>query len=213
MFRRLYYGFSKGRASNFLNRYYRQPGIYQQIVTRANELRNNYLTDSTISDLARQYSEVISEYAGRMPDIEHNFAYDKSNSRDFASHVAENHAVLLDYGIPFPPKLRDVEQSGDSLRFRWRAAHDMAGNSLSYELEISSSPEFGSDDQLLSLTGLSESDGDGYFIDASQISSGTRYARLIARSSSNPDEFWQIASNRPVIDGEMRVGVVEFTSP
>ena len=88
----------------------------------------------------------------------------------------------------------------------------MAGNSLSYELEISSSPEFGSDDQLLSLTGLSESDGDGYFIDASQIGSGTRYARLIARSSSNPDEFWQIASNRPVIDGEMRVGVVEFTS-
>ncbi len=213
LFRRLYYGFSKGRASNFLNRYYRQPGIYQQIVARANELRNNYLTDSTISDLARQYSEVISEYAGRMPDIEHNFAYDKSNSRDFASHVAENHAVLLNYGIPFPPKLRDVEQSGDSLRFRWRAAHDMAGNSLSYELEISSSPEFGSDDQLLSLTGLSESDGDGYFIDASQIGSGTRYARLIARSSSNPDEFWQIASNRPVIDGEMRVGVVEFTSP
>jgi hypothetical protein len=165
-----------------------------------------------IRELASSYSAVISEYAGRSPDIQNNFAYDQSNSNDFASHVAENHAVLNNYGIPFPPKLRDVNQEGDALSFRWRAAHDMAGNRISYELEISSAPDFAADDQLFFASGLSNNDGEGYEVDADVIGSGKRYARLRARSSVNPDEFWQMASNRPTLDGEMRVGVVEFTS-
>lgn len=212
LLRRLYYGFSKGRASNFLDRYYRQPGIYDQIVATAENLRNNYLTDSTISEMAMRYSSVISEYAGRMPDIANNFAYDESNSADFASHVANSYAALINYGIPFPPKWRDIEQIGDSIIFEWKPAHDMTGNVMEYGVEIASSPDFGADDQLLALTGLSDSDAAGYEIDAALIGAGTRYARLIARSTVNPDEFWQIASTRPTIDGEMRIGVMQFTS-
>jgi spore coat protein CotH len=213
MLRRLYYGFSKGRASNFLNRYYRQPGIYGEIVTRATELRNNYLTDSTIAALASEYSRVISAFAGRSPDIDHNSTFAESNSAGFSGFVADNHAALLDYGIPLPPKWRDVRQTADSLTFRWRAAHDMTGNSISYELEISASPAFGIDDRLFFISGLSDNDGSGYQIDADRIGSGTRYARLIARPSANPDEDWQAASNRPIINGQMRVGVMEFTTP
>ena len=210
--RRLYYGFSKGRASNFLNRYYRQPGIYQDIVARAEQLRNTFLTDSIISDMAMRYSSVVSEYAGRMPDIANNFAYDESNSLNFADHVATSHAALNNYGIPFPPKWRDIEQVGDMIALEWKIADDMAGNTITYEVEISSSPDFGADDQLLFLTGLTNSDAPGYLIDADRIGAGTRYARLIARSSVNPEEFWQVASTRPTIDGQMRVGVMEFTS-
>ncbi len=213
LLRRLYYGLSKGRASNFLNRYYRQPGIHAQMVARAADLRNNYLTDTLITELASTYSAVISEYAGQLPDLEHNSSFDVSNSSGFAGFIAENHAALVDYGIPFPPKLRDVEESDGILNFRWREAHVMAGNEVEYELEISSAPDFNSEDMLLSLTGLSLSDGSGYEIDSVLLGSGVRYARLTARSLTNPDEFWQTASNRPVIDGEMRVGVVEFESP
>lgn len=213
LLRRLYYGFSKGRASNFLNRYYRQPGIYGEIVATANELRDNYLSDTAITQMASGYASVISEYAGRVPDILNNSAYDTSNSDNFASLVAENHAVLLNYGLPFPPKLRDVKQSENLLTFRWREAHDMADNEITYELEISLSPEFAADDQLLFVTGLTTSDGSGYEVDTGLIGSGTRYVRLIARSSTNPQEFWQAASNRPTIAGKMRVGVMQFTTP
>lgn len=213
LLRRLYYGFSKGRASNFLNRYYRQAGIYDQIVARAADLRRNYLTDSTISALASEYSRVISPYAGSSPDIDNNLSFAQSNSNGFAGFVADNHAALLNYGIPFPPKFSSIKDVDDLITVKWSAAHDMQGNSIEYELEISSSPGFASDDQLLFISGLSEADGSGYEIDANQIGSGTRYARLIARSSANPTEDWQAASNRPTIDGQMRVGVMQFTSP
>jgi spore coat protein CotH/fibronectin type 3 domain-containing protein len=213
LLRRLYYGFSKGRASNFLNRYYRQPGIYEEIVARASELRNSYLTDSAIAALASEYSRVISTYAGRTPDIDYNAAFAESNSSGFSGFVADNHAALLNYGIPFPPKLRSIEPAGDLITFEWGGAHDMKGQSIAYELEISSSPDFGFDDRLLFADDLLETDGAGYDIDAARIGSGERYARLIARSSANPDENWQAASNRPTIDGQMRVGVMQFTAP
>lgn len=213
MLRRLYYGLSKGRASNFLNRYYRQPGIYDEIVARASDLRNNYLTDSTIDALASEYSSVISAFAGRSPDLDNNLTYSQSNSSGFSGAVAENYAALLNYGIPFPPKLRSIRSEGGLITFKWTAAHEMKGNSVAYELEISTSPDFDADDQLLFTNNLSEADGAGYEIDGDLIGSGVRYARLIARSSANPEEYWQAASNRPTIDGQMRVGVMEFTAP
>lgn len=210
--RRLYFGFSKGRASNFLNLFYRQPGVYAEIVARATELRNSYLSDATISGMASLYSSVVSEYASRMPDIANNFSYEESYTNGFAATVAQNYETLINYGIPFPPKWKEIEQLDDMITLEWRVADDMTGRTIQYEIEISSSPDFGADDQLLLLTGLSDTDASGYEIEAARIGTGTRYARLIARSSVNPTEFWQVASTRPVIDGEMRVGVMEFES-
>jgi hypothetical protein len=209
--RRLHYGFSKGRTSNFLDRYYRQPGIYDQIIASAAELRNSYLSDSTVSALANEYSNVISVYAIRAPDIEHNPFFSVSKSEVFSEYVSDSHAALIDYDIPLPPELQSIEPADDSITFKWKGAHDMKGHSVSYDLEVSSSPDFSVDDQLLLINNLSENDSAGYNVDVNRIGSGERYARLIARSSSNPNENWQIASNLLMIAGQERVGVMQFT--
>ncbi|NND93100.1 MAG: hypothetical protein HKN42_19745, partial [Granulosicoccus sp.] len=43
LMRRLYYGYGKGRASNFINRFYRMPGLHQKVLAKAQALRNNQL--------------------------------------------------------------------------------------------------------------------------------------------------------------------------
>ncbi len=213
LMRRLYFGYSKGRASNFLNQYLRIPGIHQKILAKAAELRNNQLMDSTISEMAARYASVVSPYAGKSPDFDNNTSYSESNSQDFANFVAQCHQALIDFGIPLPPKFRSPKFDDTGVLFRWEAAHDMNGNTITYDIEIASSPEFNSDDRILLLTDIPEESRSGYKVDFSQLGSGTRYARLVARVVTDPENFWQIASTRPVIDGVMRVGVQEFMVP
>ena len=86
----------------------------------------------------------------------------------------------------------------------------MNGGELTYDLEIASSPAFNDGDRIMLVTDIAEL---SYRIPLDQITSGTRYVRLTARAASDPQRFWQTASNRPVIDGEMRIGVQEFIVP
>jgi len=213
LLRRLYYGYGKGRASNFLNRFYRMPGFHQKVLAKADQLRNNQLMDSTINQMTSQYAAVVSPYASRKPDIDNNASYEQGNSSQFASYVAQNHDALRNYGIPLPPKWRTPKFSNDQVTFRWEAAHDFNGNTVTYDVEVSSSPGFEAGNLLVTRSGIAESERDGYNIDLSQIGSGKRYARLVARVTTNPDKFWQTASNRPECDGEIRVGVLEFDAP
>lgn len=213
LFRRLYYGYSKGRASNFLNRFYRMPGIHQKVLAKAAELRNNQLMDSNINERASRYASVASPYASRLPDFEFNQSYYPGNSSQFAGYVARSHEALQNYGIPLPPKWRTPQVGTDQVSFRWEPAHDMNGNRITYDIEVSSSPAFRADDRLLLESGIAESSSGGYAIEKARIGSGTRYARLVARVTTDPARFWQIASTRPVINGEMRVGVIEFSVP
>lgn len=213
LLRRLYYGYGKGRASNFLNRFYRMSGFHQSVLAKADQLRNNQLMDSTINQMTSQYAAVVSPYASQQPDIDNNTSYEQGNSSQFASYVAQNHDALRNYGIPLPPKWRTPNFSSDQVMFRWEAAHDFNDDTTTYDVEVSSSPGFEVGNVLVMETGIPESERDGYSIDLSQIGSGKRYARLTARVTTNPDEFWQTASNRPELDGEIRVGVLEFDAP
>ncbi|NND91151.1 MAG: hypothetical protein HKN42_09830, partial [Granulosicoccus sp.] len=210
---RLYYGYGKGRASNFINRFYRMPGLHQKVLAKAQALRNNQLMDSNIAERVSLYTSVTSTYASRMPDIEHNASYYPGIADNFPNYVSQSHAALVNYGIPLPPKHRSPKFEGDEIVFRWRPAHDMNGDTITYDLEVSTSPAFESQNLLMQTTRIAESSSTGFTVEKSRIGSGKRYARLIARVVTNPDRFWQTASDRPIIDGEMRVGVMEFTVP
>jgi len=166
--------------------------------------------NSNIQERASRYASVVSPYAGKSPDLDFNMSYAESNSNGFADFVARSHTALQEFGIPFPPNYRLPKIDDEAVTFRWYAAHDMNGSDLSYDLEIASSPEFRDADQVMLVTDITEL---SYRVPLGELLSGTHYVRLVARAASDPERLWQTASNRPVIDGEMRIGVQEFTVP
>jgi hypothetical protein len=66
----------------------------------------------------------------------------------------------------------------------------------------------------VNITGISDSAGTvEQYVDASQLPSGTYYARLTARASNDPNRFWQVSLNRLEQDGTRYYGVMRFSVP
>jgi len=169
--------------------------------------------DSNIRQLTDQYASLTSFYISQQPDIANNASYNADDSDQFAGYVAQSHDALMHYQIPLPPKLRDPEFDSSSVYFHWTRAHSMNNSTVTYDLEVSTSPGFIAGNTLHQETGIAQPEDDGHPVYLSNLSSGKHYVRLIARVAIGADNAWQIASNRPTIEGEMRVGVLEFTVP
>jgi len=214
--KRLFYGYARGSNSQFISRYYQLPGIHEKILAAANELRNTWLTDSTITERAERYSLVVDPFLSRSPDIEFNPKYNINASGEFAGFVNSIHESMKnDFAVPLPPRMFEPELLEDNITFSWAPAVVVPdGNSLSYDLEIASSLGFEPDNIVLSIEGIADSaDLVTYTVDTSSLQSGQLYARLTARASSDPQKYWQVASNTLIQEGTTWFGQIAFTVP
>ncbi len=211
--KRLFYGYARGVNSQFITRYYQQPGIHQKILAAANELRNTYLTDSNINERALRYSTVIEPYLIREPDSIYNPNYSTRRASQFAASVASIHEALQnDFGIPVPPRLNAPKLDGDRLTFSWSPAFDVTGeNTMSYELLVSTSVNFEAGDIVVNETNLG--DVVNYELSASDLPTGELYVRVIARGSSDPMNIWQVAENTAKLNGTEWYGMRRFKLP
>ena len=214
---RLGYGYAAIHENIFLNQYYRQPGAHKKIVAAVDEIRSTFLDDARIRDHVAQLAEVSSPFASVLPDIAFNEFHGPSSYR-LAEKVALNHeAIHTRFGIPLPPSLDDpvYEAQAAQWRFDWSAAHDVTGNQLTYELQISSGPEFRANQITLRAEGIDAIEGRGTFVIADeQLPAGSYYVRLFARSVIAPQTLWQVADNDDVVvDGVILRGVVRFDVP
>jgi len=214
--KRLYYGYARATNSEFTKQFLKLPGIHEQIVAVADELRNTYLTDSNIAERAERYAQVIDPFLSRSPDIDNNPRYNINASQEFAGYVAGIHeAIKTSYQIPMPPELQDPAIVGDTISFSWTPAFDVTrSNTLSYDLEVSSNANFDADSIVFSFEGI-EDDAEliTHSVSTSQLPSGTLYYRVTARGDSDPLNIWQVASNTLTINGETLFGIVEFATP
>jgi len=209
--RRLFHGFGKITASNFLKALFTSPGFHQKVVAKADELRNTVLSDASISDLAARYSAVVAPVIDAGPDRDQ---YKPAEAALFDDHVGANHAGLTEGYLPFSPSLSEPRVEDGNVRFSWSDAHDVAGRDLTYDLEIATTPEFRREDRLFFANRIpDEGERPSLEIPVEAIGAGTRYVRLIARVSADPDRIWQIAGNRETIGGERRIGTRAFQIP
>ena len=211
--KRLFYGYARGAASNFLSKYYRRPGIHERILDKAAELRRGPLMDAEILERAERYTAVVRPVLLRGPDA---LSFDPEEHERFADYVSSSHDALRErFAVPLPPTLATPRVEDDLAKLRWSSAHDATGGEVTYDLEIATSPDFAADDRVLLVTDIEdEADGRvGVDIDPERLGSGTRYVRVVARSSKDPERFWQIASNRESFDGTPRIGVRELVVP
>jgi len=214
--KRLYYGYARGVNSQFISQFYKLPGIHEEIVAVADELRNTYLTDSNISERAIRYSNLIDPYLTRSPDSDHNPRYDINSTKDYAGFVASNHEALrTKFDIPMPHTMQDAVVLDGTVNFSWTPAFDVTRtNTLSYDLQVANSIDFNTESIRLNVEGI-EDDEEliTHSVNASLLPRGTLYYRVIARGDSNPIDVWQISENTIDQDGQTWLGVVKFDLP
>ena len=217
--RRLDYGYARGISSDFHTRYYRLPGIHEQIVEAASVIRENWMTNAQISKRASLLESVVEPYITRLPDIEFNTNYSPFSVAAFPRHVADNFEALQSrFGIPMPPVLEEETQFNevsDEWVFSWTPAYDVTGHPITYDLQVSTSPQFNASNIVYSVEDLDDKpDEVVHSIPASQFRSGDHFVRVIARASSDPQRFWQVVENDNVIvDGQTMFGMVKFEVP
>ncbi|ASJ73948.1 CotH kinase family protein [Granulosicoccus antarcticus] len=213
--KRLYSGYARGINSDFISRYYRQPGIHEKILAAADELRETYLTDSNISERADRYAQIVGPYLSRSPDVD-STSYDPFRTQDFASSVSGIHDALRNaFDIPMPPTLLNPITRADELVFAWLPAYDVTRrNVLSYELQISTSLGFEADNIVVNIEGIPDAtEIVEYALDISALPSGKLYYRVTARGDTDPQGVWQIATNTLNLNGTTWYGVLEFETP
>ncbi|MBX2879827.1 MAG: CotH kinase family protein [Granulosicoccus sp.] len=212
---RLEYGYANGSRNYFLSSYYKLPGVHEKIIDAADEIRQNYLTDLAITERADHYGSAVATYATSEPDSLYNSFFSEAPGVQFAATVADNHLAISNrFSYPLPPVLDDPALVNGQWQFSWQSAYDVTGNSISYDLDIATSVNFEPDSIVVSITDISDTGNSmSQSIADNQLSTGTHYARLIARASNEPMRFWQVADNQLESDGTVYYGVVEFLSP
>jgi hypothetical protein len=212
---RLEYGHAVGAMNVFTSRYYRQPGMHTQILAAVDYIRQNYITDSLITERAALYASLVEAYEARAPDSEHNEFFSTSSAAALAENPAKNEQALkTSFSIPMPPVLLEPILDSTQWLFSWEPAYDVTGHDISYDLQISTTLAFAADDITIDITGIEDSSVVvNQRIEASQLPAGEYYTRLTARVSSEPNRFWQVASNIIEVDGLRHFGVIQFTAP
>ncbi|MBX2879826.1 MAG: CotH kinase family protein [Granulosicoccus sp.] len=213
---RLQYGYANGSSNFFISSYYRLPGAHQRILSAAEEIRQNYMTDQNIVEKANRYSTAIQTFAAQEPDSVHNPFFNAVPGEEFSATVRSNHdAIRNRFSYPLPPTLNAPTFSNGQWQFTWQPAHDLTGNSISYDLQIATSVDFQPDSIVVTINGIADQGGGlvSQSVDGSRLSSGNHYVRLIARASNEPQRYWQIADNRLDLNNRLYLGVIQFESP
>ncbi len=210
--RRLFYGYARGIKSDFHNRYYRQPGIHQKILDKADQLRRDYLTDTLISERASELLASVEPYVVRSPDVDFGSSFDPFAVAAFPQHVADNHdAIATRFSVPMPPELEEPVLEDGQWVFSWRAAFDVTGHEISYDLQVSTAIDFADENIVLLMQGIrDDAENPEVRINTLNFQPGVHYARVIARVSLDPERFWQVSENTLEQDGTTWYGVTRF---
>jgi len=217
---RLSYGYARGAKSVLLDNFYRLPGTHDAVLALADRLRAVELSDETLARVIGDRARVARPFVMRSPDdefvpnIDSVARYDDV-IRQLPTYVAANAASLRnDFGIPLPPVLQPPVTEGETTVFAWRPAFDVTGHTLTYDLEVSTSGDFASDDVAYSVFGLPDARREvTHTAPSDELPAGTLYYRVIARSSQDPKRFWQVGSNKETRDGQVFRAQVEFSVP
>lgn len=215
--KRKFYGYARGLNSQFVARYYKQPGAHQRILQAADEIRRTYLSDAQIMARAEILNRLAEPFLTSLPDSQHG-RFEVQNPQLFANAVARVHnAMQNDFAVPMPPTLQPAEFGLDgSLLLSWTPAYDVTQtNTLTYDIELSTSYLFEPENIVYSDSGISDaSDLITYSLGTGGLPSGQLFVRLIARGSLDPQRYWQTASNfHRLEDGTDRFGIAAITIP
>lgn len=218
---RLYWGYARYADNLFVSEYLRLPGMHELLMASAAEVRRDYLTNTAIRSLTDSYAPQVRPIIGRDPDVsqiggirqpERMGVWD-SRIASLPGIVSTNLALIQrSPNMPLPPYLKAPILNNGSIEFWWTPAFEVTGAPISYELQVSSTPDFASGTVVIQTTGITDApERVEVAVDQNELASGTWYYRVFARTAD--PELFQIANNRLSESGQSYVGVRKFSVP
>jgi len=125
-------------------RFFQDPKNVAGLIAKMEHLLETYITADKTRALLSAYHPVVSQFAGRMPDAEYMNALEFEQEfwrivDEPTNNLAEFRQALEN---PMPVFLGVPSRDGEKLVFRWSESYDLQGDAISYDFEVSQTPDF-----------------------------------------------------------------------
>lgn len=207
-------GLANWWGSPLHRRFIQQPGNLAHIKAAVKEIRDLYLLSTQVQARLDSYTTLVESLITANPDVQHLPVASGSPQTEAEQWAAEYQRLaetvdtnynrfltLLESPMPF---WQAANVDGDTLSLNWDAATDLQGDPVTYKVEVSADPAFGT---LLypvrNITTTSTS-----FSPAPAV--GTYYMRVTARDSAGHITH---AFDRTDIGDDRHFGVLTFDTP
>lgn len=207
-------GLANWWGSPLHRRFIQQPGNLALIKAAVKDIRDNYLTSAQVQARLDSYTSLVTSLITAAPDVLHlpTAPDDDTPAADqwateyqrLAGTVETNYSrflTLLESPMPFWQAAR---LSSGALVLTWDTATDLQGNPVTYKVEVSSDPAFGS---LLYPARIVTSTSTSF---STAPAAGTYYMRVTARDDAGHSTR---AFDRTDIGDNRYFGVLAFTLP
>ncbi len=181
-------------------RFLEQPNGLALLTRAVTEIKNTYLNKAKIQARLDAYHDLVFPLATGQPDIDY-LPTTKSSTAEIKQEYNEVYASLVNkvqqnyddfiqhQEDPMPFWMDPPTVHGTTVSFSWDDAVDLQGDSVTYDLDIATTPDFKSGTIKHSITGLTSPTYDLVW----PLPKGDYYMRVIARDSADPAAHWQIA--------------------
>ena len=196
---RAWSGVSAYWSSLLHQRYLKQPDAVAELNEAVLHIKNTYLTPQKVAAMLDAYKPITLPLISAAPDFQ-NLPYPGNNSameeytanyNNMYTAIERNYQIFKD-SIHYPMGfwIRKAELANSKLSLKWTPSYDLQGDSITYDVQISTSLDFASPTVIAS--GLTATE---YEYNWNLPSNPFYYVRVLARDSANPQAHWQVAFN------------------
>ena len=214
---RVEFGYAVAARNTFLENFYRLPGIHEQILQAAENLRQAVLTEEVMTERVNGYLNLVAPYEQRPPDSIHNPGFTLYSANKLISAPGENlEALRTRFRVLMAPLLLEPQSVGNQWLFSWKPAYDVTGTSgeISYRLQIATTPLYEEGDVVVDTQGITDAVGTvSHGVDAGLLPAGEYYARVIATPENEPEKYWQVSGNKLYLGSSVYYGSLQFRVP
>ncbi len=162
-------------------------------------LRATALSDAKVATLLASYRDVVRPYVAMPPDLWNLPVLPGTDPMESMPQYDEEYARLsgvvrgfeAEYAAvkerPMPVVL-NAPMRGADLLFWWWPSYDFQGDPLTYDLELSTTPDFSDGTLVMQQTGMS-----GTMLHVPTPPPGEYFWHVISRDGKNPAQNWQIS--------------------
>jgi spore coat protein H len=194
-------------------RFLSDPNNLNQLKARVDQLAAEFFTNARIKALTDVYKPLVMGAINKTPDLSRLPTHDSDKMAAWNTEVDRLLTIVAQEKVrfhdtlarPMPFFLGTPLVGEASVMFNWDRAVDVHGDTVSYDLQISTTPDFAS--LTVEQTGIAGT----VMLLPQTLPPGTYYWRVIARDSVDPTNNWQVAFDEVRMNNIRYMGVKTFT--
>ncbi|MEE9337429.1 MAG: CotH kinase family protein [Methylococcaceae bacterium] len=212
---RAWSGVSGYWSSKLHKRYLQQPGAVAELIEAVNHIKNNYFSTSKIASKLDAYLPIVLPLVSASPDFDElpvvgngpEMDEYMDNYNQTYTSIERNFQGFID-SIQYPMGfwIDKAFLNNGKLSLEWGSSYDLQGDNITYDIQISTSPEFRQSTIVKKITGLTSTE----YVYNWSLPEGDYYLRIIARDDSNPNDHWQVAYDEYSAGDNVFPGVISL---